>query len=53
MLDVIVVIVSIIAVLAIGLYATWLFVHRVRAGESKGKSFREWLKNIFEAIWGL
>ncbi len=26
---------------------------RVRAKEPKGKSFREWLKHLFEAIWGL
>lgn len=39
--------------IAIALYATWLLVERLRSGEGKAHSFREWLKNMFEAIWGL
>lgn len=39
--------------LAIGLYATWLLLNRLRNKESKPKAFGEWLRNIFEAIWGL
>jgi hypothetical protein len=46
-------VVGVAAALAIILYATWLLAHRLRAGESKTKSFGEWLKNIFDAIWGL
>jgi hypothetical protein len=41
------------AALCIGLYATWLLVYRLRAGESEAKSFREWIKHSLEAIWGL
>jgi hypothetical protein len=47
------IIISVVVVMAIGLYATWLLVERVRKGEHKGRSFREWLKNMFEAVWGL
>lgn len=51
--EVIAVVLSVIIVLSIAAYATWLFFHRLRAGEGKAKSFGEWLKNVFEAIWGL
>jgi Tfp pilus assembly protein PilE len=53
MVELLVVVVGIAIAAAIALYATWLFVHRLRAGESKAKSFGEWLKHIFEAIMGL
>jgi hypothetical protein len=45
--------ISIVGALLISLYATWLFVVRLRRGEPKSRSFREWLKGLFEAIWGL
>lgn len=53
MADVVIVLISIIVVLLIMLYATWLLYYRLRTGNSKAKSFGEWLRNIFEAIWGL
>lgn len=53
MMELLFVVALVIGALAIALYATWLFVHRLRAGESKAKSFREWLKHIFEAVIGL
>lgn len=53
MVEVVIVIVSILAALIIILYATWLLFYRLRSGYSKSKSFGEWLRNIFEAIWGL
>lgn len=51
--QVVVFVVSVVAVLAIALYATWLLVHRLRRGESKRLAFGEWIRNLFEAIWGL
>ena len=53
MVELIFVLVGVVAALAIVLYATWLLAHRLRAGESKAKSFGEWVKHIFEAIMGL
>ncbi len=53
MIDIILVMVSFFIILFIILYASWLFIFRIRNKESLNKSFREWLKNIFEAIWGL
>ena len=44
---------AIVCALAIAVYATWLLSHRLRSGQSARKSFREWLKNLFEAVWGL
>ena len=44
---------TVLIALAIILYATYLFGHRLRAGDSPVKSFWEWLKNIIEAILGL
>jgi len=52
-MDIVIALVTIACALAIGLYATWLFVERLRRGQSKGRSFGEWLKNIFQAVWGL
>jgi hypothetical protein len=52
-LQILIAVISIGVVIAIVTYATWLFGHRLRAGASKGKSFREWVKNLFEAFWGL
>ncbi len=44
---------TIAGALAIVLYATWLFLHRLRKGEKASKSFLTWLKHLFEAIMGL
>lgn len=52
-MEIAVALVSAVVVLAIGIYATWLFVERLRKGEQKARSFKEWLKNLFEAVWGL
>ncbi len=52
-IELLVVVVSVLAALAILLYATWLLTHRLRRGESKRMAFTEWLRNAFEAIWGL
>jgi hypothetical protein len=48
-----VVVASVAAALTILLYATWLLTHRLRRGDSKRMAFTEWLRNAFEAIWGL
>jgi hypothetical protein len=53
MSDFIIVIGTVLIALGIILYATYLFGHRLRAGDSPVKSFWEWLKNILEAISGL
>jgi hypothetical protein len=53
MIEAIIVIATVFAALTIILYATWLFVHRLKAGDSKARSFGEWLKHLFEAIMGL
>lgn len=53
MIDIIVIAVELVAALSIILYATWLLMSRLRRGEQKAKSFGEWLKHLFEAIWGL
>ena len=42
-----------LAVVSIVLYATWLLIQKTRRGEGKRSSFIEWLRNIFEAFWGL
>jgi hypothetical protein len=52
-MDIVVIAVGILAALCIILYATWLLMTRLRRGEQKTKSFGEWLKHLFEAIWGL
>jgi len=52
-IDIVVGLISVLVAIAIILYATWLLTQRLKAKEPKGKSFREWLKHLFEAIWGL
>jgi len=39
--------------IALALYVTWLFVERLKRGEPKGRSFREWLKHLSEVVWGI
>jgi hypothetical protein len=51
--DLVIVMLGVIAALTILLYAIWLLTHRLRRGESKRLAFREWLRNVLEAIWGL
>ena len=41
----------VVAILA--LYATWLFVSRIRAKESVPKSFFRWLRDLFDLASGL
>lgn len=43
----------VIGALTIITYATWLLFFRLKRGESKPKSFLEWLRNVFEAVIGL
>ena len=45
--------VSIVGCAAIALYVTWRWLRSVRGGERVAPSFREWLKGMFEAVWGL
>ena len=47
------IVLKILGALAIVLYATWLFQHRLRKGEKVSKSFFTWLKHLFEAVMGL
>lgn len=35
------------------LYATWLFVSRIRRGKSKPRSFLRWLRDLWDAVSGL
>lgn len=35
------------------LYATWLFVSRIRAGTPKAKSFGRWLRDLWDAVSGV
>jgi hypothetical protein len=42
-----------IAVAFLALYATWLFVSRLRAKESIPKSFFRWLRDLFDLASGL
>jgi hypothetical protein len=39
--------------IAIALYSTWLFFERLRSGAPITRSFGEWLKNLFDSVWGL
>ena len=52
-MNVLATVIMLVGFLAIVLYATWLFVHRLRAGASPRRSFLAWLKHLFEATWGL
>lgn len=53
MLDALWIIASLFIATLIALYATWLLVHRLRRGEPKAKSFRQWLRDLCEAVLGL
>lgn len=53
MLELVLVLGGVVVALAIIVYSTWLFGHQLRLGKPKAKSFMQWVKHIFEAIWGL
>jgi flagellar biogenesis protein FliO len=53
MIELIVVIISIFIAITIVVYATWLLMRHLKKGDPKYQSFKEWVKHIFEAIWGL
>ena len=46
-------VVGVVVALTISLYATWLLSDRLRNKDPKLKAFGEWLKNVFDGIWGL
>ena len=47
------VIITAAIVVAMISWATYLLFKRLRSYEPKMKSFREWVRNILEAIWGI
>lgn len=47
------VVVVVVVGLTIVLYATWLLSNRLWNKDPKRKAFGEWLKNVFDGIWGL
>jgi Tfp pilus assembly protein FimT len=51
--SIVIAVLSIIIVITIVAYSTWLFGYRLRTGASKLKSLGEWLKHLLEALWGL
>ena len=53
MLDILFFISSALIAIIMITYATWLLFHRLLSKEPKLKTFREWIKSVFEAIWGL
>lgn len=46
-------IVFLLSLLFVALYATWLFVSRIRAGKPKAKSFGRWLRDLWDAVSGV
>ena len=53
MIDLIYVGVSIIGCLAIVGYATWWLAGRLKAGGGAARSFRQWIRLVFEGFMGL
>jgi len=53
MIELALVVLTLVGALAIVLYSTWLFRHRLRAGQAKAPAFREWMKNLSDAFFGL
>lgn len=47
------ILIAVVMVVFITLYSTWLLINKLKKEDSKVKSFTEWVKHIFEAIWGL
>lgn len=52
-MELIAVMLTVLGCIALVLYATWLFGHRLRRGMRASKSFGQWLKHLSEAVWGL
>jgi hypothetical protein len=52
-MEIVVALIGIVGATTIALYATWLFTHRLRAGDRKAPAFWEWLKNLLQAVWGM
>jgi len=52
-MDIAVALVTIAIAAGIVVYATRLLVKRLRAGDKPASGFLEWLKHLFEAVWGL
>jgi uncharacterized membrane protein YukC len=44
---------TIACAIVLALYVTWLFVERVKRKDNMAKSFTQWLKHLFEVVWGL
>ena len=38
---------------ALALWVTWLFIQRLRRGESPLRAFGAWLKHMLDVVWGL
>ena len=53
MSDAIAIIIIAAVILALISWSTYLLFKRLKSGEPKLKSFWEWAKSIFEAIWGI
>ena len=53
MFELALVVLTLVGALAIALYSTWLYRHRLRAGEAKGPAFKEWLQNLSDVFFGL
>lgn len=53
MFEVISIILTILCAVIIILYATFLLFKRLKKGERKVASFKDWIKHIVEAILGL
>jgi predicted membrane protein len=53
MFEVIFIILTILCAVIIILYATFLLFKRLKKGERKVASFKDWIKHIVEAILGL
>jgi hypothetical protein len=52
-MELVLVLASVGGCVSIALYATWLFAHRLRRGGSPPTSFGQWVKHLFEAVWGV
>lgn len=53
MSDALGIIITVAIVLAMISWASYVLFKRLKSGEPKLKSFWEWIKSIFEAIWGI
>ena len=46
-------IIIVLIALAIVIYATYLLMNRLKNGVPRYRSFWNWVKHMFEAVWGL